>query len=161
MLGTVNGYVKLSLGDGRFAFAKASDLEPGGTPAGSDRARGRDGARAAGGRDPAAAAGDARHAHARARRGDDDASLLDAYIFVGSRKVFYRSNRNGADPKRMDFDADLPLRPGVNVVTHRGPREPRHDARTARSSCGATGRTASCLPTPKTEDELSETSDDE
>ena len=48
---------------------------------------------------------------------NDDAQMLDAYIFVGSRKVFYRSNRNGPDPKHMAFDADLPLRPGVNVVT--------------------------------------------
>ena len=47
----------------------------------------------------------------------DDARLLDAFIFVGARKVFYRSNRNGTDPKKMAFDADLPLRPGVNVVT--------------------------------------------
>ena len=47
----------------------------------------------------------------------DDARLLDAFIFVGARKVFYHSNRNGADPKKMSFDADLPLRPGVNVVT--------------------------------------------
>src|SRR6185312_2692673 len=31
VLGTANGYVKVGLGDGRFGFARASDLEKGGT----------------------------------------------------------------------------------------------------------------------------------
>ncbi|APR99504.1 MXAN_5808 family serine peptidase [Pajaroellobacter abortibovis] len=48
---------------------------------------------------------------------EDKAQLLDAYIFVGFRKVFYRSNKAGADPKRMEFEATLPLQPGPNVVT--------------------------------------------
>jgi carboxyl-terminal processing protease len=47
----------------------------------------------------------------------DSDRLLDSYIFVGSKKVFYRSNRNGQDPKRMPFEATIPLRPGVNVIT--------------------------------------------
>jgi len=48
----------------------------------------------------------------------------DVYIFVSnqsskieSRKVFYRSNRNGKDGKQLDFAADLPLWPGSNMVT--------------------------------------------
>ena len=47
----------------------------------------------------------------------DSDRLLDAYIFVGSKKIFYRSNRNGTDAKRMPFEASVPLRPGVNVIT--------------------------------------------
>ena len=91
--------MKLSLGDGRFAFAKATDLEQGGAPS------------------PAPALEDAmahappaleipqpqlatRDAHTQVHgAASDDARLLDAYIFVGSRKVFYRSNRNGAGPQ--------------------------------------------------------------
>ncbi len=117
VLGTASGYVKVSLGDGRFAFAKTTDLDAGGSPAGPLALD-----------DAMAHAPPAveipqpqlatRDAHTTVRgAASDDARLLDAYIFVGSRKVFYRSNRNGADPRRMDFDADLPLRPGVNVVT--------------------------------------------
>jgi carboxyl-terminal processing protease len=47
----------------------------------------------------------------------DTDRLLDAYVFVGNRKIFYRSNRNGQDPKHMPFEATVPLRPGVNVIT--------------------------------------------
>ena len=48
----------------------------------------------------------------------------DVYIFVSnqsakieSRKVFYRSNRNGKDGKQLDLAAELPLWPGSNMVT--------------------------------------------
>ncbi|MBI5517515.1 MAG: PDZ domain-containing protein [Deltaproteobacteria bacterium] len=47
----------------------------------------------------------------------DENRVLDLYIFAGSRKVFYLSNRNGADPRRMPFEATIPLRPGANIVT--------------------------------------------
>jgi carboxyl-terminal processing protease len=36
---------------------------------------------------------------------------------VGGKKVFYRSNRNGQDPKKMSLEATIPLRPGVNVIS--------------------------------------------
>ncbi len=42
--------------------------------------------------------------------------VLDMYVFVGTRKVFYLSNREGRDPHRMTFDARLPLEPGSNPV---------------------------------------------
>ena len=38
--------------------------------------------------------------------------VLDMYIFVGSRKVFYLSNREGRDRRRMTFDTHLPLESG-------------------------------------------------
>lgn len=48
----------------------------------------------------------------------------DVYIYVSnsrakidSRKVFYRSNRGGKDPRTMDFATELPLWPGSNMVT--------------------------------------------
>lgn len=160
VIGTANGYVKLSLGDGRFGFARATDLEHGGAP----------GAQVAledamshappaleipqpqlATRDPHTLV------HGTAT---DDTRLLDTYIFVGSRKVFYRSNHNGPDPKHMAFDADLPLRSGVNVVTVVARENP--DTQTRRTFVvrrdGANGE---LLQTPKTDDELSETLSDQ
>jgi carboxyl-terminal processing protease len=156
VLGSANGYLKLSLGDGRFAFAKAADLAAGGAPAAQPALD-----------DTMAHAPPAievpqpqlaiRDTHALVHgSASDDARLLDTYIFVGSRKVFYRSNRNGADPKRMDFDADLPLRPGVNVVTLVARENP--DTTTRKTFIvRRDGPAGELLQTPKTDDELSET----
>jgi carboxyl-terminal processing protease len=47
----------------------------------------------------------------------DENRVLDMYIFVGPNKVFYRSNRDGSDPRRFGWEAPLPLRPGANLVT--------------------------------------------
>lgn len=54
----------------------------------------------------------------------DEQHVEDVYIFVSnrgakidSRKVFYRSNRSGANGKALDFTTDLPLWPGSNLVT--------------------------------------------
>lgn len=49
----------------------------------------------------------------------DEARVLDLYIFVGPNKVFYRSNRGrtGDDARRLPFEANLPLRPGANIVS--------------------------------------------
>jgi carboxyl-terminal processing protease len=154
--GSANGYVKLAFADGRFGFARASDLEHGGVPG------------------PQVVLEDAmshappaleipqpqlatRDPHTRVHvTASDGARLLDAYIFVGSRKVFYRSNRNGSDAKRMAFDADLPLRPGVNVVTVVARENP--ETQTRRTFVvrrdGASGE---LLATPKTDEDLSET----
>jgi carboxyl-terminal processing protease len=54
----------------------------------------------------------------------DEKNVADVYVFVSNRtakidrrKVFYRSNRKGATPQQMAFDANIPLWPGSNVVT--------------------------------------------
>jgi carboxyl-terminal processing protease len=47
----------------------------------------------------------------------DEARVLDFFVFVGPRKLVYRSNRNGADPRSIAIDAEVALRPGSNVVT--------------------------------------------
>ncbi len=46
----------------------------------------------------------------------DDTQVRDAYVFVGTRKVFYISNRDGENPREVRFDTEVPLRPGINVV---------------------------------------------
>ncbi|HEY1694491.1 MAG TPA: MXAN_5808 family serine peptidase [Polyangiaceae bacterium] len=163
VMGLANGYVKLAVGpEGRFAFARSSDLESGGavaTPVALEDSM-----------EHAPPAVEVPQPQLATREGHtlvhgqavDDARLLDAYIFVGSRKVFYRSNRNGQDPRHMAFDADLPLRPGVNVVTivaRENPDTTTHRTFIVRRD-GANGE---LLPTPKTDDDLSETAanDDE
>lgn len=54
----------------------------------------------------------------------DDNHVEDVYVIVANRhakidarKVFYRSNRGGKTPDRLDFIADIPLWPGNNMVT--------------------------------------------
>jgi carboxyl-terminal processing protease len=42
--------------------------------------------------------------------------IQDLYGFVGNRKVFYKSNKAGADPKSATFEIEVPLKPGVNVI---------------------------------------------
>ena len=156
VLGTVNGYVKLSLGNGRFAFARGNELTAGGTAPGQPVLE-----------DAMEHAPPAieipqpqlatRDPHTQVHGlASDDARLLDAYIFVGSRKIFYRSNRNGTDARKMTFDADLPLRPGVNVVTIVARENP--DTMTRRTFIvRRDGNGGELLQTPKTDDELSET----
>jgi carboxyl-terminal processing protease len=85
----------------------------------------------------------------------DTERLLDGYVFVGARKVFYRSNRNGPDTKKMPFEVDVPLRPGVNVVqvvARENPDTVGHKTFIIRRD----GPNGELLMTPKTDEELSE-----
>ena len=94
------------------------------------------------------------HAEIRGTTSDGE-RLLDAYVFVNSRKVFYQSNRNGKDPKTMGFSADLPLRPGVNmvsVIARETPDTIGHKTFIIRRDAPD----GTLLPTPKMEDDLSE-----
>ena len=43
--------------------------------------------------------------------------MLDVYVFIGSHKVFYQSNRKGTDPLKASFNFEAQLEPGINVVT--------------------------------------------
>jgi carboxyl-terminal processing protease len=156
-------WVKLALGANRFGFARASELEAGGNPA-AVVAFDETMAHAPPQVDIGTAVLATRDAHTMVKGSASDTErLLDAYIVVGSRKVFYRSNRNGQDAKHMGFEADVPLRPGVNVVTVVARENP--DTTSQKTFIvrrdGANGE---LLQTPKTDDdELSESSgsDDE
>lgn len=46
----------------------------------------------------------------------DRDQVKDVYIFVGARKVFYKSNRAGKNPKAVSFSTLLPLSPGTNHI---------------------------------------------
>jgi carboxyl-terminal processing protease len=107
----------VGLGGNRFAFVPERDVAAGGTPA-------------------TQVAFEEVYSHApptleiaaaeMATRGDsvkisgiaqDGERLLDMYIFVGSRKLYYKSNRDGSDPKKAELSFAAPLRPGVNLIT--------------------------------------------
>ncbi len=47
----------------------------------------------------------------------DDQRVHDLYVFAGARKVFYRSNRSGGNPRRARFDTTVPLHGGTNYIT--------------------------------------------
>ena len=118
VLGRVDGFEKIRLDDARFAFARSDELADAGT-----------------GTPSPTLAFDDLYVHAPpelelkvdslATRGDTNKlkgiargneKLMDLYGFVGQRKFLYRSNRTGDDPKSASFEADVPLRPGTNVI---------------------------------------------
>jgi carboxyl-terminal processing protease len=117
VLATAGEFTKVSLGEGRFGFVRTSELEPGGQGAGvvpfEETMR----------RFPPAVEVQPVPLAVRDDKilikgtAVDNDRILDGYVFVGNKKIFYRSNRNGPDPKHMAFDAQVPLRPGVNVIT--------------------------------------------
>jgi carboxyl-terminal processing protease len=47
----------------------------------------------------------------------DGDRVLDTYVLVGARKIFYKSNKSSGDIKRETFEVDVPLRPGTNFVS--------------------------------------------
>lgn len=76
--------------------------------------------------------------------------VRDMYVFVGSRKVFYQSNRNGSDKMRLSFDQELPLTPGVNVITVVA-RENEDVGTSTTLVVRRDGPNGEALPTPKRE----------
>ena len=148
-MATSADFVKVALGGNRFGFVRASELDAGGGASGGAGSVAFEDALAHA--PPTIEIGQAvlvtRDSHVMLKGlASDTDRLLDAYIFVGARKLFYQSNRTGADPKKMAISADLPLRPGVNVVTVMARENPDTTRAGKPSSCVATDRTASCSP---------------
>jgi carboxyl-terminal processing protease len=149
-------YVKVDLGSGRFGFVAAKDVADGGSgaqaPTFDDLY-----SHAPPMIDVAPAALATREGHIKiGATATDVTKLLDTYIFVGSRKVFYRSNGAGSDPKKMALDADVALRPGVNVITVFARESPDTVSRKT-IVVRRDGPAGELLPTPTTEDSLWET----
>jgi carboxyl-terminal processing protease len=145
-------YVRLALGDNRFGFALRAELEDGGAPAAVapiEDALQRLLPTIELGQVPLAV----RDNHLVLKgTANDTERLLDGYVFVGNKKVFYRSNRAGANPKQMAIEADLPLRPGVNVVTVFARETPDTVAR-KMFIVRRDGPNGEALQTPKTEED--------
>jgi carboxyl-terminal processing protease len=88
----------------------------------------------------------------------DTERLLDVYIFVGSRKLYYKSNRDGADPKKSTIEFDAPLRPGVNLITVVARETP--DTTTRRAIVvRRDGLEGNILKTPKSDDPVGDGDD--
>ena len=152
-LATADGMTKVALAEGRFAFIKNDALGSGGSP-------------------DVTVDFDVLYSHApptlnvtaaqMATSDDkvkitveafDSERLLDMYMFVGSRKLYYQSNRKGDDPHRASFEFDAPLKPGVNVIMVVA-RE-NEDTTTRRTVVvRRDGVDGSILKTPKRSDDL-------
>jgi carboxyl-terminal processing protease len=48
---------------------------------------------------------------------EDADRVSDVFIFVGSRKVYYRANPSEGEAQRLIFETETALTPGVNVIT--------------------------------------------
>jgi carboxyl-terminal processing protease len=149
-------FAKVDLGSGRFAFVSAKDVTEGGAPAGAP-AFDDIYSHAPPMIDVAPAALATRDGHIKVgATASDVTKLLDTYVFVGSRKVFYKSNGSSADPKKMSVDADVALRPGVNVISVFARESPDTISRKT-IVVRRDGPNGELLPTPTTEDSLWET----
>jgi len=80
----------------------------------------------------------------------DSDRVLDAFIFVGPRKVFYQSNRKATDPTKLKFSIDTELQPGINVITVVA-RESDDSATRTTMIVRRDGPNGEPLPSPKTE----------
>jgi carboxyl-terminal processing protease len=160
MVGKLGEFDKIEIGSGRFAFVAAREVASGGAPSG-------------------AVSFDDLYLHAppsvevksaaMSTRDDkikitgiatDPERLLDVYIFVGSRKLYYKSNRDGADPSKAAIDFDAPLRPGVNIITVVARETP--DTTTRRVlMVRKDAADGAILKTPKSDDPVSDGMPDE
>lgn len=90
-----------------------------------------------------------RNDHVRIRATAQDADqVLDAYVFASGRKVHYKSNRNGSDPKQLKLDFDAQLEPGTNVITVVA-RENEDTVASRTLVVRREGKKGETLPTPK------------
>ncbi len=80
----------------------------------------------------------------------DGDRLLDVFVFVGNRKVFYAANSKAADPKKMEFELNAPLTPGVNIITVVA-RENEDTVTRSTVVIRRDGPGGTPLPTPKNE----------
>ncbi len=150
-LGTFGGFTKVRLEGSRFGYVKTDGVAAANGPAGKFKleptlSRSPPLLEVA----PAALAtrGTTVRIKATARDGD---RVLDAYAFVGSRKVFYQSNRKGSDKKKLDISFEAALNPGVNVVTV-VTRENEDTATRRTLIVRRDGKKGEALPTPKSEE---------
>jgi carboxyl-terminal processing protease len=76
--------------------------------------------------------------------------VLDAYVFLGARKVFYQSNKKSSEPTKLTFGLDVALNPGVNVINVVA-RESEDTATRRTIVVRRDGPNGESLPTPKAE----------
>lgn len=151
-LGTYADFVKVELGGGRFAFVEAAAVRPSkAAPAGTPQfetelTRSPPLLEVT----PATLATRDGRVRIEGRASDLDGGVLDAFIFVGSRKVFYKSNNGGSDKSQMAFALEADLNPGVNVITVVA-RESEDTSTRYTMIVRRDGPNGEALPTPKSE----------
>jgi len=83
----------------------------------------------------------------------DQNRVRDLYIFSGGRKVYYESNQHSRTPQKLEFDAEIPLQPGLNpivvVAREDSDSEVRHHFTVRRDA-----EDGSLMETPKRDDVL-------
>jgi len=147
-LGTFGSFTKIGLDGQRFGFVDTASLKDGGGGGGKVTLK------------PLLTRSppllDVKPA-ALATRGDkiriegtatDTDRVADVYVFVGSQKVFYQSNRKSSEPTKLGFAFDANLQPGINVVTVVA-RENEDTASRHTMVVRRDGPSGVALPTPK------------
>jgi carboxyl-terminal processing protease len=145
--GEFKDFYKFGLGEGRFAFAKKSELELGkkGAPFVFAPAISRAAPRLLVEAQTLATRGDSVSIDVIST--DTTGGVQDAFIFVGSDKVFYTPNPT-PNGQEMKFTFDAPLKAGVNVITVVA-REDEDIATRHRVVVRKDGPNGEILPTPK------------
>lgn len=149
-LGTFGGYAKVKLDGTRFGFVPSNQLTDGGGAAKVKLTPRLTHSPPLLEVEPAALATRSNKVHLQGTATDND-RVLDAYVFVGARKVFYQSNRKGKDPKKLSFSFDAELNPGINVITV-VTRESEDTATRRTMIVRRDGANGEALPTPKSDD---------
>jgi carboxyl-terminal processing protease len=118
--GKLGAFTRLDLENNRSAFVATSDVTPGGTAHGTLVPAWQVTPPVLTVTAPTVAAGDTVHLKGHV---SDDHFVRDVYVRVWNRnakipvkKVFYQPNRISGDRTKMDFDTDIPLWPGSNLV---------------------------------------------
>jgi carboxyl-terminal processing protease len=114
------GFTRVEIENGRTAFVATNDVKAGGTPHPLFRPEWQVTPPVLTVAAPSVVTGDTVHVIGHAT---DDRLVRDVYIRVWNRdakvpmkKVFYQSNRATGDRTKLDFEADVPLWPGSNMV---------------------------------------------
>lgn len=154
--GKAGKFYKVKVSDGRYAFIDASSLEESGGKATLPLVFEDVYAHAPPQLDIVAEAmsttEDTIRVHGVASDGE---RLLDVYVYVGARKLFYQSNRDSKDPLRAKLEYEVPLRPGVNVINVVARENP--DTLTRRLLIvRRDGADGSILKSPKLDDPIEE-----
>ncbi len=148
--GRSDEFVKVQIAPNRFAFARSKDVDDGNAaPAFEDSVK-----HAPPTIEVAPLSLATRDSHVLLKGTTTDGEqLIDAFIFVGNKKLFYRSNKGGSDPRKMNFEADLPLRDGANVITIVSRETPETTSRKTLV-IRRDGPSGELLATPKGEEDL-------
>ncbi len=147
-LGTFGAFTKVAIGDGRFGFVDSGSLEVASGKAQADAFK-PDFTRSPPLLEVAPASLSTRSDSIRIEGTATDMDhVLDTYMFVGTNKVFYESNKKASDQKKMHFSYEVKLAPGINVITVVS-RETEDTATRKTIVVRKDGPKGEALPTPK------------